>query len=67
MTRKERPTPERYDTAIADINARLKEMDMMFDIGDMTEDAYKATLRLYTQGVILRAMMQSSKTIRGIK
>ncbi len=67
MTRKEKPTPERYDQAIADVNARLQEMDMLFEIGDMTEDIYKDTLRVYTQGVILRAMFQSSKTIRGIK
>lgn len=67
MTRKEQPTPERYDQAIADVNTRLAQMDEMFEIGDMTEDIYKDTLRLYTQGVILRAMFQSSKTIRGIK
>lgn len=66
MTRKEKVTPERYDIAIADINARLTEMDQMFEIGDMTEEIYKVTVRLYTQGVVLRAMLQSSKTIKGM-
>lgn len=54
-----------YDKAIQDITERLGTMDEIMDAGDLNEDEFKHVLSVYTAGVILRAKLQASQTLKG--
>ena len=64
---KRKQTPERYDHAIREINEAMKEMECVMQEGDLNHDQFHAVLNHYANGVTLRAMLQSRKTLREMK
>jgi DNA-binding GntR family transcriptional regulator len=56
-----------YEQAIREINDAMKEMEDALHEGDLNHDQFHAVLNHYTKGVILRAMLQSRKTLKEMK
>lgn len=50
------------NAAIAEINEKLELIDTIFDEGELNEEAFKTLIRVYANGVILRAQFQAAKT-----
>lgn len=55
------------NAAIAEINKELRMIDTIFDGGDLNEEMFKALIRVYANGVILRAQFQAAKTTGEMK
>lgn len=55
------------NAAIAEINKELRMIDTIFDEGDLNEETFKTLIRLYANGVILRAQFQAAKTTGEMK
>lgn len=55
------------NAAIAEINKELRMIDTIFDEGDLNEEMFKTLIRLYANGVILRAQFQAAKTTGEMK
>ena len=56
-----------HNDAIAEINKELRMIDTIFDEGDLNEEMFKTLIRLYANGVILRAQFQAAKTTGEMK
>lgn len=56
-----------YEQAIQELNATMKELESAMEEGDLNHDQFHAVLNHYTKGVILRAMLQSRKTLKEMK
>lgn len=56
-----------YDEALAELNAVMKHVEGALAEGDMGEDEFKQAVNYYMKGVILRARLQSGKTLKEMK
>lgn len=56
-----------YDKAIQEITEKLGAMDRILTIGDLNETEFKQITKVYMAGVILRAQLQASKTLKGAR
>jgi exonuclease VII small subunit len=56
-----------YEQAIKELNATMKELEGVMEEGDLNHDQFHTVLNQYTKGVILRAMLQSRKTLKEMK
>ena len=56
-----------YEEALAELNAVMKKVEEALDEGDLTEPQFKAAVNHYMKGVILRARLQSGKTLKEMK
>lgn len=50
------------NTEVQRINAALRDMDAVLEEGDLNETEFKALVNVYTNGVILRAMLQAKES-----
>ena len=53
------------NTDIQRVNNALRDMDAVFEEGDLNEMEFKALVNVYTNGVILRAMLQAKESCNG--
>ena len=47
------------------VNNALRDMDAVLEEGDINEEQFKALVSVYTNGVILRAMLQAKESCNG--
>lgn len=47
------------------VNNALRDMDEVLEEGDLNEEQFKALVNVYTNGVILRAMLQAKESCNG--
>lgn len=47
------------------VNNALRDMDEVLEEGDINEEQFKALVNVYTNGVILRAMLQAKESCNG--
>lgn len=50
--------------AIADITKRLALIDEVLEVGDVNHEQFEELTKLYTAGMILKAQIQASMTMR---
>lgn len=54
----------KYEEAIADLDAKLNEIEHVLDVGDVNMELFQELTKLYTNGLILKMQFQSSHTMR---
>lgn len=50
--------------AIESIENRLAQIDKVLEVGDVNQEQFHELTKLYTAGMILKAQLQSSQTLR---
>ena len=50
--------------AIENVNKKLAIIDEVLEVGDVNQEQFHELTKLYTAGMILRAQLQSSQTLR---
>lgn len=58
-------TEAQRQKSLQQANDLMKLLEPVFDNGDIDEEQFKQAARLYTQAVIIRARLTSTKTLRG--
>ena len=53
--------------AIENVNKKLAIIDEVLEVGDVNQEQFHELTKLYTAGMILRAQLQSSQTLRDRK
>lgn len=53
--------------AIKNVNKKLAVIDEVLEVGDVNQEQFHELTKLYTAGMILRAQLQSSQTLRDRK